>query len=74
MSEDIEDITEKIAEKLELCSKLLLECEEEDKKCKKCKDKDNCLLFIRSVVSALCKIEVARMSIPENETPEGMYL
>lgn len=70
----IEDIIEKIGNQLEECADLLLSCELEKKVCKKCKNKADCLFFIRSVLAALCKIEAERMFIDNEKVPEGMYL
>ena len=72
--DNIDNVIEKVAEHLETCATILLSCEEENKKCKRCRDKENCLIFIRSVLAALCKMEVARMKILDKETPESMYV
>ena len=75
MSEEaeLEVLEDKIGNQLEECADLLLACELEDKKCKKCKKKADCLLFIRSVLAALCKIEVARMLTGDKKIPEHLY-
>ena len=72
--EYIDDIVGKVAEHLKTCATALLSCEEENKKCKKCKDRENCLIFIRSVLAALCKMEIARMEIPDKNISESMYV
>ena len=70
----VEEVEDKIAEQLEECAELLLSCELENKKCKRCKEKENCLIFIRSVVAALCRIHVAQMTIPQTNSSEQMFI
>ena len=71
---EVENVEDKIVKKLEECATFLLSCELENKKCKKCKDKDNCLIFIRSVVAALCRIQIAQMTIPTTNIAEQMFI
>lgn len=65
MSEETEDLQQKILEKLQECGDLLLECEGQNKKCWRCRKKRSCRFFMRSVISALCKINCLSL-IPED--------
>ena len=71
---DVDDVEEAVANKLEECAEHLLSCELEGKKCKKCKEKDGCLIFIRTVLAALCRIEAARMATPDKNIEQGMFI
>ena len=71
---DIEDVEDEIVERLEVCVTSLLSCELENRNCKRCKDRNNCLIFIRSVVAALCRIQIAQMSVPKKKIEEGMFI
>ena len=71
---NINDVVAEIAEKLETCVVALLECEEENKVCKKCKNKNDCLIFIRSVLASLCRIAIAQMVVEDKKIPEGLYV
>ena len=71
---NIENMVETIAEKLEECATLLLACELEKKECKKCKDKKDCIIFIRTVLASLCRIEIAKLQTDDTEIPEGLYI
>lgn len=70
----IEEIVEKIGNQLEECAELLLSCEEQNKDCKKCKNKTDCLIFIRSVLASLCKMEAARIFVGNGDIEEGIYI
>ena len=71
--EEPDKIEDKIATQLEECAGLLLACEVENKKCRWCRGKSSCKIFIRSVMAALCKLEVVRMNTPQKQLSEHMY-
>ena len=52
---DIEDVIE-----------ALTFCEKEGKKCKKCKKKDECILFVRSAVAVCLKLLLKKKTIKES--------
>ena len=72
--EDIDDVELEVVKKLEECVTFLLSCELEGKSCKRCKEKDNCLIFIRTVLAAVCRIEIARMATPNKNIEHGMFI
>ena len=61
------DYKEKISEQLEECVEILLDCEEKNKKCWRCRKRAECRQFIRSVLGALCRMRVIELGVKEND-------
>ena len=74
MSVDESNVIEKIIEELQKTQETLMVCAVESRNCKKCKERNLCLIYMRSVIASLCRIEIARLIIEERPLPEGLYV
>lgn len=77
MSEDVEAVEDEVVKKLNECADFLMVCEIDNKHCDRdCsrKNKEDCLIFIRSVLASLCRIEVARITPKTRAIEEKMYI
>lgn len=69
LTEDLMTEEQRIADIKEIITALNF-CETKDKHCKKCKEKDGCLKFIRSSVALSLQLFLTNLEVSEEYVPE----
>lgn len=64
-------MTTKVKDDLKTIIESLLDCESKGRKCKKCKDKDECLIFIRGSIAVA--LQFILNELDKDKIPESIY-